>query len=254
MVTTMNRMLAILPAGLCMVLAAASLADAPQVPLFPVDGPVKQGWVTRHWADVAESPKNKDAYWEVRDGVLYGTGRYDDGKDDSWVGTWLLSEREYSDFILELEFKFRDGGKRGNGGIALRAPLTGDPAYEGLEVQITDERYERSFFPDAGNDQLTGALYYVSPAKELKYRQGEWNRYRIEARGHQVKVWLNDSQVQDVDLSTLTQPAKKHGKGTEVLPAKPGAVRPLRGHIGFQDLSDSGDVLMFRNVRIQELN
>ena len=29
--------------------------------------------------------------------------------------------------------------------------------------------------------------------------------------------------------------------------------RPRRGHIGFQDLSESGEVLLFRNVRIAEL-
>lgn len=253
----MKKTLFIVPTLLCIAVTAwpvAARADTAPQALFPADGPVKAGWVTRSWSNVSETPKNKEAYWEVRDGVLYGTGRYDDGKEDSWVGTWLLSEREYSDFILELDFKFKNGGARGNGGIALRAPLEGDPAYEGIEVQITDERYERSFFPEAGKDQLTGALYYVSPAKELKYRPGEWNHYRIEARGPKLKVWLNDFQVQDADLSQFTQPAKKHGKGTEVLPAKPGAERPLRGHIGFQDLSDSGDVLMFRNVTIQTLD
>jgi hypothetical protein len=252
----MKKILVHASALLCAAITAGPAivwADSAAQPLFPKDGPVREGWVTRHWGNVAEAPKNKDAYWEVRDGVLYGTGRYDDGKDESWVGTWLLSEREYSNFILELDFKFKNGGARGNGGIALRAPLTGDPAYEGIELQVTDERYERSFFPDAGKDQLTGALYYVSPAKELKYKQGEWNHYRIEVRGPKIKVWLNDFQVQDADLSTFTQPAKKHGKGTEVLPAKPGAERPLRGHIGFQDLSDSGEVLMFRNVKIQSL-
>lgn len=157
----------------------ALAAPSPEL-LFTKDGPVKSGWVTRHWADVAESPRNEDAYWEVRDGVLYGTGRYDDGSENAWVGTWLLSKKKYSSFILELDFKFRNGGERGNGGIALHAPLKGDPAYEGVELQITDERYERSFYPDAGMDQLTGALYYLVPAKALKYRQGEWNHYRIE--------------------------------------------------------------------------
>jgi hypothetical protein len=35
------------------------------------------------------------------------------------VGTWLLSEREYGDFILEVDFKFVNGGATGNGGVAL---------------------------------------------------------------------------------------------------------------------------------------
>jgi hypothetical protein len=73
-------------------------------------------------------------------------------------------------------------------------------------------------------------------------------------RGPKVKVWLNRKLVQDVDLDTLTKPAKRHGEGQEILEAPSGAARPRRGHIGFQDLSESGETLLFRNVRIAELN
>jgi hypothetical protein len=130
----------------------------------------------------------------------------------------------------------------------------GDPAYNGLELQITDPRFEYSYFPNATSEQLSGALYLVSGAKEQAYLQGEWNHYRIDMRGPKVKVWLNKKLVQDVDLDTLTRPAKRHGEGQELLDALPGAQRPRRGHIGLQDLSEGGDVLMFRNVRIAELN
>jgi hypothetical protein len=224
----------------------AQAADAPLKPLF-AEGPVKEGWTVRHWADIAQQPK-KPITWEVRDGVLQGQKLKDD-----WVGTWLMSEREYGDFVLELDFKFKEGGNRGNGGIALRAPLKGDPAYAGFEMQITDPRYERSFFPDAKPEQLTGALYLVHPPKKQMYRADDWNHYRIEMRGSTVKAWLNGEQIQDIDVATLTAPAKMHGKGQELLDAPSGAERPRRGHIGFQDLSDDGEVLLFRNLKIAEL-
>jgi hypothetical protein len=236
--------------------SAAEPASEPKFEkLFTRPGLVTDGWVVRDWVDVSNPPKWNVA-WEVdADGVLHGTGRYAPGNTgDRWIGTWLLSQKEYSDFILELEFKFKNGGASGNGGVALRAPLVGDPAYNGLELQITDERFERSYFPDATNEQLSGALYLVSGAKELAYKQGEWNHYRIEARGSKIKVWLNKRLVQDVDLKTLTKPAKKHGQGTELLDATPGAQRPLKGHIGLQDLSESGETLTFRNVQIAELS
>lgn len=221
---------------------------------FKRPGVVSEGWVVRDWVDVSKPPK-WPVVWEVdADGILYGTGRYAPGTTgDRWIGTWLMSEREYGDFILELEFKFRNGGKSGNGGVALRAPLHGDPAYDGLELQITDPRFERSYFPNATLAQLSGALYLVSPAKEEAYIQGEWNHYRIEMRGPDVKVWLNRKLVQDVNLDTLTKPAKRHGQGEELLDATPGAQRPRRGHIGLQDLSESGETLTFRNVRIAEI-
>ncbi|MEJ0055318.1 MAG: DUF1080 domain-containing protein [Bacteroidota bacterium] len=221
---------------------------------FTKPGVVTDGWVVRDWVDISKPPK-WNVVWEVdADTILYGTGRYAPGTTgDRWIGTWLMSEKEYGDFILELEFKFRNGGKTGNGGVGLRAPLYGDPAYDGLELQITDPRFEYSYFPNATTEQLSGALYFVSAAKEQAYLQGEWNSYRVEMRGPNVKVWFNKKLVQDVDLSTLTKMAKKHGEGQELLEAKPGAQRPRRGHVGLQDLSESGETLMFRHVRIAEL-
>jgi hypothetical protein len=226
----------------------ADAAETPLKPLFPLDGPVKEGWVVRDWADISQAPEERIS-WNVRDGVLQA-GQL----TNKWTGTWLMSGREYGDFILELDFKFKNGGRRGNGGIALRAPLKGDPAYDGFEMQITDPRYERSLFPDARPDQLTGALYLVHPPKKQMYRAGDWNHYRIEMRGSMVKAWLNGEQIQDLDVSTLTTPAKKHGEGQELLDATPGARRPRRGHIGFQDLSDHGEVLLFRNLKIAAID
>ena len=241
--------------GALSVAAAEPTAEPKFERLFTRPGVVSEGWVVRNWVDVSEPPK-WPVVWDVdADGILCGTGRYAPGTTgDRWIGTWLLSERQYGDFILELDFKFKNGGKSGNGGVALRAPLAGDPAYNGLELQITDERFERSYFPNATSEQLSGALYFVSGAKELAYIQGEWNHYRIEMRGPKVKVWLNQRLVQDVDLDTLTKPAKRHGEGQQLLEALPGAQRPRRGHIGFQDLSESGEMILFRNVQIAELN
>lgn len=245
----------ILPPTLALTAESTPPAEPRFESLFTRPGVVSQGWVVRDWVDTSKPPK-WPVVWEVdADGVLHGTGRYSPGTTgDRWIGTWLMSEREYEDFILELEFNFKNGGKSGNGGVALRAPLHGDPAYDGLELQITDPRYEYSYFPKATAEQLSGALYLVSAAKEQAYVPGEWNHYRIEMRGPRVRVWLNKRLVQDVDLDTLTKPAKRHGEGQELLDAKPGAQRPRRGHIGLQDLSESGETLLFRNVRIAELN
>jgi hypothetical protein len=221
---------------------------------FTSAGPVKQGWLTRDWTDVSK-PAKWPVLWEVKDGILYGTGRFSTGSSgDKWIGTWLLTEREYGDFILELEFKFKDGGRYGNGGVALRTPLRGDPAYEGFELQITDPRFEYSYFPKATPLQMTGALYLVRAPDQQVYRAGEWNRYRIEMRGARLLARLNDVVIHDVDLGTLTAEAQRHGEGEELLPAPSGARRPRRGHLGLQDLSENGEVLMFRNVRIAALD
>src|SRR5690349_18751719 len=85
------------------------------VALFQKDG-IPEGWLVRNWDDVKNSPAT-NVHWQVENGVLHGSEPR---------GTWLLSEREYGDFVLEFEWRL---GERGNSGTALRAPLFGDPAF-----------------------------------------------------------------------------------------------------------------------------
>src|SRR2546422_558923 len=92
--------------------------------LFPEEG-VPKGWVVRQWDDVSKAAET-NAIWKVEQGVLHGSEPR---------GTWLLSEKEYADFVLEFEWKL---GERGNSGAALRAPLFGDPAFDGMELQMVD--------------------------------------------------------------------------------------------------------------------
>src|SRR5262245_35480772 len=106
--------------------AAVRADDEGFVKLFTEAG-VPKGWVVTEWRDLAK-PAPKDVHWTVKDGILSG------GKQR---GTWLISEKEYSDFILEFEIKLTE---RGNSGVALRAPMKGDPAFDGMELQVADLR------------------------------------------------------------------------------------------------------------------
>ena len=199
--------------------------------LFRTDGP-PAGWVVTEWNDLAK-PAAQDTQWKVKDGILLpGTRR----------GTWLISQKEYSDFILEFEIKLTE---RGNSGVALRAPMKGDPAFDGMELQIADFRYNTEAKPS----ELTGGIYRaVAPVKQV-YRPTEWNTVRIELRGTSFKATINGELVQNIDLSTQTQMVKRHD-GTEAPPLKD---RPGKGHIGFQHLSRNNETIMIRHVRLQEL-
>ncbi len=200
--------------------------------LFPQDG-IPPGWLVRNWADVKDQPPQPVA-WEVRDGILHG------GRNR---GTWLLSEREYGDFIIEFDFKL---GELGNSGLALRTRMAGDPAFDALELQMADFRYNTNAKPS----ELTGGIYRaIAPIKQV-YRPTEWNHYRVELRGPLVKAWLNDELIQNVNLDQATADVKRHD-GTDAIPLN---LRPRRGHIGFQELGRGGDQVMIRNARIAELN
>jgi hypothetical protein len=200
------------------------------VVLFPEDGPPK-GWTAREWNDLTKTVK--EAEWTVKDGVLQTSQRR---------GTWLMSDREYADFVLEFEIKLTE---KGNSGVALRAPMKGDPAFDGMELQIADFRYN----PKAKDSELTGGIYRaIAPSKQV-YKPTEWNKFRIELKGVHLKATLNGEVIQDVDLDKFDQPVKRHD-GSDAPPVKD---RPRKGHIGFQHLSLDGPVLI-RGARIKELN
>jgi hypothetical protein len=200
------------------------------VPLFPTNG-APSGWLVREWADVSK-PAPSNTVWRVVDGVLHGSEPR---------GTWLMSARPYTNFVLEFEFKL---GPRGNSGCALRAPLNGDPAFDGLELQMADLRYN----PQAKDSELTGGLYRALAPSRQVYRPEEWNRYSITLDGVRLKVVLNGETIQDVDLSGQSQAVSRHD-GSSAPPIKD---RPRWGHIGFQELSRGGQA-QIRHARIKEL-
>ena len=202
------------------------------VPLFPKDG-IPEGWVVRRWDDVSK-PAETNAVWKVEGGVLHGSNPR---------GTWLMCEKEYGDFVLEFEFKL---GETGNSGCALRAPMRGDPAFDGMELQMADFRYN----PQAKDSELTGGLYRaVAPTKQV-YRPTEWNRYQVTLEGPHLKVVLNGETIQNINLEEQNQTVKRHD-GSDAPPIKD---RPRRGHIGFQELSRGDTHVQIRNARIQVLD
>ena len=200
------------------------------VPLFAQEG-APNGFLVRHWADVSK-PAGGNATWEVKDGVLRSTGDR---------GCWLISEKKYGDFELEYEFKL---GPRGNSGLALRAPLQGDPAFDGMELQMADFRYNEQ----AKDSELTGGLYRVLAPMKQVYKPEEWNKMRVKLVGSTIRVELNDVVIQDTDLANQTTEVTRHdGKGAPALKD-----RPREGHLGFQELSRENGRVMIRGARIRE--
>lgn len=212
------------------VLRGAEAAEPPWEKLFTQDGP-PAGWVVRSWENVANPPPPRTE-WRVRNGILIGSDPR---------GTWLVSEREMGDFILEFEFRL---GERGNSGVGLRVPAAGDPAFDALEIQLVDPRYfgEGAVTPP---EHLTGAVYGALPPAEQVFQPQAWNTARLELRGPQLKVMINGKTVQDVNLDEQTQPLPR---------GRPLAERPRRGRIAFQELGRGGSQVALRHVRLAVLD
>jgi hypothetical protein len=164
--------------------------------------------------------------WHFEDGILYAEGEN---------GGWLATHRQYDNFALAVEFRVPPGG---NSGVFIRAPLEGDPAYTGMEIQILDDRAEQ--WSDLEPSQYTGSIYGVqAPSDRVSKKAGEWQRMVIIADGPHVQVGLNGKKIIDTNLTYYPNKLDMH----------PGLMR-TGGYIGLQS---HGSRVEFRNIMIREL-
>ena len=149
----------------------------------------------------------------------------------------LFTEKEYSNFILRFDVKISPAG---NNGIGIRAPLQGDAAYAGMEIQVLDN--EHKAYEKLQPWQYHGSVYGIFPAKRgYQNDADQWNTEEIIADGRTIKVTLNGTVILEENLNTVTDP--------QTILSHPGMLRDT-GHIGFLG---HGSHVEYKNIRIKEL-
>jgi len=157
--------------------------------------------------------------------------------DDS--GGNLYTEKEYEDFNFRFEFQLTPAA---NNGLGIRAPLTGDAAYVGMELQILDDT--DPVYANLQPYQYHGSVYGVIPSRRGFLKPlGEWNDEEVTAKGTHITIVLNGTTIVDGDI------AGPRDNGTMDHKDHPG-LKNKTGHIGFLG---HGSLVKFRNIRIKEL-
>lgn len=136
-------------------------------PVMLFNGTDLTGW---HLMDPAQ-----DKFWKVIDGVLVNDVT-DEG--DVGEGTGLISDAEFTNFKLHMEFMYPEGS---NSGIYLRGRY---------EVQIQDD-----FGKEPGNRQIAGVYGFVSPTENAAKKANEWQSIDITLVGRNVTIVLNEKTV-----------------------------------------------------------
>ena len=158
---------------------------------------------------------------------------------DNGSGGNLYTKEEYADFVYRFEFQLTPGA---NNGIGVHAPPVGDAAYVGMEIQVLDN--EAPIYASLQPYQYHGSVYGIAPAKRgYLLPTGEWNKEEIMVKGSTIKVTLNGTVINEVDIKEVTK------NGTADHKEHPGLARTT-GHIGFLG---HGDVVRFKNMRIKRL-
>jgi hypothetical protein len=154
--------------------AAASASTAPKLePLF--NGKDLTGF--------KDAVGNK--FWRVENGVLIGQN------DEKLTGNYLWTEKSYRDFVIEFDVRWKTESDRGvDTGLEMRSPriqlqlgVSGS-----LRVDMSGSFYTggKPAYPEAGQ---------AKDAKKLMKPEGEWNTFRIEARGDTFTCWINGTKA-----------------------------------------------------------
>ena len=211
---------------LAIVASAEQLTDAERADGFVsiFDGKSLDGW------------QGAIEHWAAEDGKLIYRSLKPAHSSKDLLDLKLMTTREYSDSVLRFEFKL---DKAANNGVAVRAPLDGDPAFVGMEIQVIDTPNWKNLKPW----QVHGSIYGVVPAKTGHLKPaGEWNSEEILCQGRHVRVTLNDVVIVDTNLDEV-------GDKTQDGVAHPGLKRD-KGYIGLLGHTRQAQ---FRNLRIKEL-
>jgi hypothetical protein len=218
--------------------AIALLAPAPAgraeeggwVSLF--DGKTLAGW----------AQKNGTAAYRPEDGTI--VGKTTEGSPNSF----LCTEREYGDFELEFEVKVHDSL---NSGVQIRSKQK-TAGSAGADAKAPEGRV---FGPQVeiaaadGKGSLSGYIYgestgrgWLTPQERVKphahFKNGEWNAYRVVAKGARIQTWINGQAIDDLTDEASYQTHPKGFIGLQVHGIKKGT--------GPYEVA-------WRNLRIREL-
>ena len=195
------------------------------------DGKTTKGWHNYLKQDVSSA-------WKVENGVLTLAGK---GGGD------IVTDKEYENFELELEWKIAEGG---NSGIFYRVHEDAQykvPYLTGPEVQILDDERHPDAKAGKNNNRTAGSLYDMLPPSKKANPAGQWNKVRVLVNNNHAEHWMNGVKVVEYNLSG--DDWKNMVKDSKFA-TWDGFNKYSKGHIGLQD---HGDIVSFRNIRIREL-
>lgn len=173
---------------------------------------------------------NGQAKYEVVNGEIVGT------TVSNTPNSFLVTEQNYGDFILEVELLVDNSMNSGIQIRSLSSPDFQNGRVHGYQVEIdpSDRKWSGGLYDEARR----GWLYPldINPRAQNAFKKGEWNKYRVEAIGNSIRTWVNGVPTASL-VDDLT----------------PSGFIALQVHaIGKDD--QPGKQIRWRNIRIQTEN
>jgi hypothetical protein len=163
----------LLSVSLCIGLLAAAQTTANWKKLF--NGKDLSGW----------KQLNGKANYTVQNGEIVGTTVFNE------PNSFLATEKDYGDFILEFEFKV---DSTMNSGVQFRSEskagfMNGRVHGYQYEIDPSKRGWTGGIYDEARRDWLYPLD--LNPPAKTAFKQNQWNTARIECIGNNIRTWIN---------------------------------------------------------------
>lgn len=181
------------------------------------------GWVQR----------GGEAKYTIEDGAIVGE------TVPKTPNSFLCSEKDYGNFILEVEYKVDPTLNCGVQIRSLSTPDYKDGRVHGYQVEIdpSDRGWAGGLYDEGRNGWLDDLS--DNPAAGYAFNQNDWNKYRVEAVGDRIRTWVNGVPAADLTIDTTAKgfiALQVHGIGN-----REEKLQVRYRNIRIQDLGDDTD-------------
>ncbi len=198
------------------------------------DGSSTKGWHTYNKKTIGSA-------WKADDGTL----RMDASQKKSTNGGDIVTQDEYENFDLKLQWKISKAGNSGILFLIKESPEYEESFHTGPEMQVLDNDGHAD---GKIHKHRAGDLYdLIASSSEPVHAVGEWNDVEIKLDHGKLDLYLNgvnivSTTMWDADWDALVKGSK--------FAQMPGFAKFKSGHI---DLQDHGCDVWFRNIKIRKL-
>ncbi|HWD88321.1 MAG TPA: DUF1080 domain-containing protein [Mucilaginibacter sp.] len=174
------------------------------------------------------------AGYTIENGMIVGTTVVNS------PNSFLVTQKEYGDFVLELDNKVDD--TTSNSGVQTRSHLdasanNGAGKVYGRQVEIdpSHRRWSGGIYDEGRRDWLYPMELHAK--SKTAYKVGQWNHYKIECIGNSIKTWING-----IPMAYMVDTIDKTG------------FIGLQVHSIGNNQSEAGKKIYFKNIRIKTTN